>query len=188
MCFFFCRRRGRAWKGPCLEWSQVGRQHRNRLFNPWGKQFVRTDSLRSHIFPSRNIFLVKLASSTLSKGLTSLAWRNVGRPLFSLIISLTFFIVPLYTPTNTPLVPTLSESSKPKPELILFVGYPCLGKSSFYRRHLEPAGYKHINQDTLRTRDKCVREVDQVLSAGNSCVVGWFCSYSLHHPLIMRHR
>ncbi|KIM72492.1 hypothetical protein PILCRDRAFT_16074 [Piloderma croceum F 1598] len=79
--------------------------------------------------------------------------------------------LPLYTPTNIPLIPTCSESTKPQTELILFVGYPCLGKSSFYRRHLEPAGYKHINQDTLRTRDKCVREVERALLAGESCVV-----------------
>ena len=55
---------------------------------------------------------------------------------------------------------------------MIFVGYPSLGKSSFYRKHFEPAGYVHINQDTLRTRDKCVKAAEEALEEGKSCVVG----------------
>jgi len=79
--------------------------------------------------------------------------------------------LPLFSPTNTPLIPAPSTSFKRMPELILFVGYPCLGKSSFYRRHFQPIGYKHVNQDTLKTRDKCIKAVEQALSNGESCVV-----------------
>jgi hypothetical protein len=90
------------------------------------------------------------------------------------------FIAPLFTPTNTPLLPTSSES--PEPELILFVGLPCVGKTSFYRRHFQPE-YKHINQDTLKRREKCVQAVEEALSAGQSCVVGRSLLISLLVPL-----
>ncbi|KAG5636108.1 hypothetical protein H0H81_009104 [Sphagnurus paluster] len=53
-------------------------------------------------------------------------------------------------------------------ELVLFVGYPCLGKTSFYLRHFEPAGYAHVNQDTLKTRNNCVKEVQKVLKQGKN--------------------
>lgn len=76
----------------------------------------------------------------------------------------------LFTPTNTPLTPMASKP--PKPDLILFVGFPCLGKSSFYRRHFEPNGYLHINQDILKRREKCIQAVEDALKAGQSCVVG----------------
>ncbi|KAG6861891.1 hypothetical protein C0995_010597 [Termitomyces sp. Mi166 len=75
-------------------------------------------------------------------------------------------IVSPVLPTSTPLLP-----QPPAKELVLFVGYPCLGKSTFYRRHFEPAGYIHINQDTLKTRDRCVKETRKALQEGNSCVI-----------------
>ncbi|KAJ7651459.1 polynucleotide kinase 3 phosphatase-domain-containing protein [Mycena polygramma] len=74
--------------------------------------------------------------------------------------------LPLYTPSSSPLLP-----NPPALELVLFVGYPCLGKTTFFRQHFEPAGYIHINQDTLRTRDKCVKAVREALAAGTKCVV-----------------
>ncbi|KAF7347445.1 Bifunctional polynucleotide phosphatase/kinase [Mycena venus] len=74
--------------------------------------------------------------------------------------------VPLYTPSSSPLLP-----NPPTQELVLFVGYPCLGKTTFYRQHFEPAGYLHINQDTLKTRDKCVKAVQEALATGKKCVV-----------------
>ncbi|KAJ6623111.1 polynucleotide kinase 3 phosphatase-domain-containing protein [Mycena sp. CBHHK59/15] len=74
--------------------------------------------------------------------------------------------LPLFTPSSSPLLP-----DPPKLELVLFVGYPCLGKTSFFRRYFEPAGYLHINQDTLKTRDKCVKAVQEALAAGKKCVV-----------------
>jgi bifunctional polynucleotide phosphatase/kinase len=58
------------------------------------------------------------------------------------------------------------------PELVLFVGMPCLGKSTFYRTNFAGAGYVHINQDTLKTRQKCVNAAEEALSEGKCCVVG----------------
>ncbi|KAJ6601379.1 polynucleotide kinase 3 phosphatase-domain-containing protein [Mycena vulgaris] len=74
--------------------------------------------------------------------------------------------LPLYTPSSSPLLP-----NPPTQELVLFVGYPCLGKTTVFRQHFEPAGYLHINQDTLKTRDKCVKAVQEALAAGKKCVV-----------------
>jgi len=35
-------------------------------------------------------------------------------------------------------------------EIVLFVGSPGAGKSTFFRKYLEPLGYERINQDTLK--------------------------------------
>jgi bifunctional polynucleotide phosphatase/kinase len=74
--------------------------------------------------------------------------------------------LPPWTPTSTPLLPPHS-----KPEIVVFSGYPCLGKSTFFRRHFQPAGYTHVNQDTLKTRPKCVKATEEAVLAGKSCVV-----------------
>ncbi|KAJ7242548.1 PNK3P-domain-containing protein [Mycena haematopus] len=80
--------------------------------------------------------------------------------------------IPFFTPNTT--VYTFFHAiaaCPPAQEVVLFVGYPCVGKSTLYRRHFEPAGYLHINQDTLKTRGKCVKAVQDALAAGNKCVV-----------------
>ncbi|KAL1745447.1 polynucleotide kinase 3 phosphatase-domain-containing protein [Schizophyllum fasciatum] len=74
--------------------------------------------------------------------------------------------VPEVTPTSSPIIP-----DSPQQEVVIFHGYPCLGKSTFYRRHFEPAGYVHINQDILGTRPKCIKAAQEALKAGKSCVV-----------------
>lgn len=84
--------------------------------------------------------------------------------------------MPRVTPTSSPILPTHRNQ-----EVVLFIGYPCLGKSSFFRGHFEPAGYTHINQDILKTRDKCVKALQEALKAGQSCVIGKWC-----HPLFLR--
>ncbi|KAH8677657.1 polynucleotide kinase 3 phosphatase-domain-containing protein [Xylariales sp. PMI_506] len=56
-------------------------------------------------------------------------------------------------------------------DIILFVGPPGAGKSTFYWRFLEPLGYERINQDTLKTRPKCLKVAADVLSAGGSVAV-----------------
>lgn len=56
-------------------------------------------------------------------------------------------------------------------ELIVFVGCMASGKSSFAKQYLLPHNYIHINQDTLKTRDKCVQQAEVELQAGHSVVV-----------------
>ncbi|KAL8808059.1 MAG: hypothetical protein Q9182_000337 [Xanthomendoza sp. 2 TL-2023] len=36
-------------------------------------------------------------------------------------------------------------------DIVMFCGSPASGKSTFYRRHLQPLGYERVNQDTLKT-------------------------------------
>lgn len=46
-----------------------------------------------------------------------------------------------------------------------------MGKTTFFRQHFEPSGYLHVNQDTLKTRDKCVKAVEDALTVDKKCVV-----------------
>ena len=79
--------------------------------------------------------------------------------------------MPLVTPTSSTIIPTPR-----KQEVVLFVGYPCLGKTSFFKRYFQSEGYLHINQDTLKSRDNCVKAVKIALDSGHSCVIGLFHS------------
>ncbi|KAH9483853.1 Bifunctional polynucleotide phosphatase/kinase [Psilocybe cubensis] len=74
--------------------------------------------------------------------------------------------LPLVTPTSSPIIPTPRQQ-----EAVLFVGYPCLGKSTFYRRYFQPEGYVHINQDTLKTSQKCAKVLQEAIKEGKSCVI-----------------
>ncbi|KAI1587566.1 HisB Histidinol phosphatase [Pyrenophora tritici-repentis] len=57
------------------------------------------------------------------------------------------------------------------PEIVLFCGCPGAGKSSFYWKHLQPFGYARVNQDTLKTREKCVKAATAFLQEGTSAVI-----------------
>ncbi|KAI5809648.1 polynucleotide kinase 3 phosphatase-domain-containing protein [Peziza echinospora] len=54
-------------------------------------------------------------------------------------------------------------------ELVLLVGSPGSGKSSYARRHLAPLGYERVNQDLLKTRPKCLKAASEFLEA-KKCV------------------
>lgn len=42
-------------------------------------------------------------------------------------------------------------------EVIVMVGCPASGKSTFRKRYLEPHGYVAVNRDTLGTFDRCAK-------------------------------
>ncbi|KAI8934015.1 hypothetical protein NX059_008783 [Plenodomus lindquistii] len=66
---------------------------------------------------------------------------------------------------------TVTFSKSESGRIILFCGSPGAGKSSFYWKHLQPLGYARVNQDILKTRDKCVKAATALLEEGTSVVV-----------------
>jgi bifunctional polynucleotide phosphatase/kinase len=64
-----------------------------------------------------------------------------------------------------------AEFISDKKEIIVFVGSPGSGKTSFFKKYLEPNGYIHINQDKLKTQQKCIKLADQNLKEGKSVVI-----------------
>ncbi|KAK0712391.1 polynucleotide kinase 3 phosphatase-domain-containing protein [Lasiosphaeria miniovina] len=60
---------------------------------------------------------------------------------------------------------------KNEKDIILFVGPPGAGKSTFYWKQLEPLGYERVNQDILKSRDKCLKAAADSLKDGESVVI-----------------
>ncbi|KAL2022175.1 hypothetical protein VTK56DRAFT_6004 [Thermocarpiscus australiensis] len=56
-------------------------------------------------------------------------------------------------------------------DIILFVGPPGAGKSTFYWKVLKPLGYERVNQDILKSKDKCFKAAADYLKEGDSVVV-----------------
>ncbi|KAK2850623.1 hypothetical protein FQN49_005481 [Arthroderma sp. PD_2] len=56
-------------------------------------------------------------------------------------------------------------------ELVIFCGSPGSGKSTFYWKYLQPLGYERVNQDILKTRQKCLKVANEHLLARRSVVV-----------------
>ncbi|EIE89353.1 hypothetical protein G6F46_005521 [Rhizopus delemar] len=76
-------------------------------------------------------------------------------------------------PTNLPAFspPSPSFPASDKNELILCIGYPASGKTSFVKKHLVPKGYIYVNQDELKTRDKCIKACQEALKNQQSVVI-----------------
>lgn len=58
-----------------------------------------------------------------------------------------------------------------KKEMIIMVGPPGSGKSAFVRKYILPHGYIHINQDTCKTKVKCLALAKQAVEEKKSVVV-----------------
>jgi bifunctional polynucleotide phosphatase/kinase len=56
-------------------------------------------------------------------------------------------------------------------DLVVLVGFAGSGKSSFYHGALAPAGYAHVNRDSLKTPAKCLKAAEDALRAGKSVCV-----------------
>lgn len=58
-----------------------------------------------------------------------------------------------------------------KNEMIIIVGFPGSGKTTFVNKYLVPLGYKRINMDTLKTKIKCIKECERQIDLGHSVVI-----------------
>lgn len=56
-------------------------------------------------------------------------------------------------------------------ELVLFVGSPASGKSRMATRVFVPAGYVRVNNDEMKTKQKCMKVAKEALQEGRSVVV-----------------
>jgi bifunctional polynucleotide phosphatase/kinase len=66
----------------------------------------------------------------------------------------------------------ISIRDKPRSQtLVLLVGFPASGKTTFARRHLISHGFEWINQDNLKTAAKCLKTARDHLAVGRSVVV-----------------
>jgi hypothetical protein len=96
---------------------------------------------------------------------------------WSLLIAALAAVVPIFTPTSKPLL----RSDTSKPELVLFVGYPCVGKTSFFRRYLQDS-HGHFTSHGSREKFKAVEEC---LLSGKSCVVGQSFLSLVYNPRLI---
>ncbi|XP_037244475.1 LOW QUALITY PROTEIN: bifunctional polynucleotide phosphatase/kinase [Falco rusticolus] len=71
---------------------------------------------------------------------------------------------PLYDPPDAPLVST-------SPEVVVAVGFPGAGKSTFLKTHFIPAGYAYVNRDTLGSWQRCVAACEAALAQGHPVAV-----------------
>ena len=56
-------------------------------------------------------------------------------------------------------------------EAIILIGSPGSGKSTFTENNLTPKGYIRINQDTLKTRQKVIKCIEDNIKKGNKIVI-----------------
>jgi len=55
--------------------------------------------------------------------------------------------------------------------MFILVGMPGAGKSTFYQNYLQPKGWIHVNQDTLKTKSKVLNAIRIALSSKQSVAV-----------------
>lgn len=57
------------------------------------------------------------------------------------------------------------------PEVVVFVGFPASGKTTFYETMMKPEGYVHVNRDKLGSWQKCVSVCESELLKGRKVVI-----------------
>ncbi|KAJ1948970.1 DNA kinase/phosphatase Pnk1 [Linderina pennispora] len=64
-----------------------------------------------------------------------------------------------------------AKADKDNRLLVLLVGPPASGKSTFATKHLVPLGFEHISMDTLKTPRKCLATASSALFKGTPVVI-----------------
>ncbi|KAM6932889.1 bifunctional polynucleotide phosphatase/kinase-like [Xenentodon cancila] len=67
--------------------------------------------------------------------------------------------------------PPAASLTSSETEVIVAVGYPASGKSTFFHTHIIPKGYVYVNRDTLGSWQNCVSACDRALREGRSVAV-----------------
>lgn len=67
--------------------------------------------------------------------------------------------------------PPSASLTSTKTEVIVAVGYPAAGKSTFFHTHVIPKGYVYVNRDTLGSWQNCVSACERALREGRSVAV-----------------
>ena len=78
---------------------------------------------------------------------------------------------PMEIDPHTLLEPEGASITASSQEIILFMGPPASGKTTFYQKHLHPQGYIHVNRDKLGSWQKCVTECEKAIELGKSVVI-----------------
>jgi len=72
---------------------------------------------------------------------------------------------------NEKLIMKTKDVVSGKQEMVIMVGRPASGKSTFTEKHFVPNGYVRVNRDTLKTQAKCRKAAEAAFSEGKSVVV-----------------
>lgn len=56
-------------------------------------------------------------------------------------------------------------------EMVIFVGFPASGKSTFSKTYMQPKNYVIINRDELKTQEKCLKVCSESLKTKKSVVI-----------------
>ncbi|XP_070827163.1 bifunctional polynucleotide phosphatase/kinase [Chaetodon trifascialis] len=67
--------------------------------------------------------------------------------------------------------PPSASLTSSKTEVIVAVGFPASGKSTFFHTHIIPKGYVYVNRDTLGSWQSCVSACERALREGRSVAV-----------------
>ena len=83
-----------------------------------------------------------------------------------------FLAIPLHPSENYELSEnTFGNITFKKKDMIIMVGYPGSGKSTFVENNIVPLGYNRINMDTLKTKAKCIKMCTEFAISGKSIVI-----------------
>ncbi|XP_077422175.1 bifunctional polynucleotide phosphatase/kinase isoform X2 [Vanacampus margaritifer] len=67
--------------------------------------------------------------------------------------------------------PPSASLTSSKTEVIVAVGFPASGKSTFFHTHIIPKGYVYVNRDTLGSWQNCVAASERALKEGRGVAV-----------------
>lgn len=56
-------------------------------------------------------------------------------------------------------------------KVVINVGFPASGKTTFTKKYMIPNGYEYVNQDTLKTQKKCIETFVTLLKKGKNIII-----------------